>query len=131
MTSILVQLVRYNILLKEDLQRNVGGHDIAVYYVNDSKLHEPGVIKRRKLYPACLPSILPKDQNGIFAGWRDPSDLGEYYEENVLADLQLNTVDQYRGEQLILRHVGLKNTTCKDPEWMKTDTFYPKGKKVI
>ena len=96
--------------------------------MNDSKLHVPGVLKRHKLYPACLPSILPKSQGGIFAGWRDPSDLGEYYTENSPINNTLETVDSYREEELILRHIGLMNTTCEDPDWMKTNTFYPKGR---
>ena len=97
-----------------------------MYNVNDSKLSQPGVLQRRKLYPACLPSILHKSNDGLFAGWRDPADLGEYYSENSPGDL-INTVDQYREEQLILRHIRVKNTTCKDPKWMMTDTYYPKG----
>ena len=62
------------------LQDNfVGGHDISVYFVNDTKLTKPGALERGKLYPACLPSILHKDDRGIFADWRDPADLGEFY----------------------------------------------------
>ena len=104
-----------------------GGHDLAVYYVNDSKLAEPGVLQRRKLYPACLPSILHKNQRAIFAGWKDPADLGEYYPENFQQSNVSKTVDSYREQQLILRHLGLVNTTCKDPQWMNPNTFYPEG----
>ena len=105
-----------------------GGHDISVYFVNDSKLAEPGVLQRRKLYPACLPSILHKDECGIFAGWRAPANIREFYPEND--DLYIfrnisETVDSYRQKQLILRHIGVKNATCKDPQWMNTNTFYP------
>ena len=91
--------------------------------VNNSKLAEPGVLQRRKLYPACLPSILHKDENGILAGWRDPAGLGEYYPENLNGGAE--TVDNYRKQELILKHIGVKNSTCKDPQWMKSNTFYP------
>ena len=104
-----------------------GGFDVSIYFVNDSKLSEPGVLQRRKLYPACLPSILHKNNDGLFAGWRDPIDMGRYYKENFHLEA-IKTVDQYREEQLVLRHIRVKNITCKDPEWMKTNTYYPKGK---
>ena len=53
--------------------------------------------------------------------------MGRYYKENFRLEA-IETVDQYREEQLILRHIRVKNITCKDPEWMKTNTYYPKGK---
>ena len=84
------------------------------------------MLERGKLYPACLPSILHKDDRGIFAGWRDPADLGEYYPENDLFNLN-SSLDVYRQEELILRHIGVRNTTCKDPEWMNSNTYYPAG----
>lgn len=104
-------------------------HDISVHSVIDSKLSQPGILRRRKLYPACLPSILHKSKDGLFAGWREPADLGEFYIENAPDDL-INTVDQHREKELILRRTRVKNTTCKDPEWMKMDTYYPKGKLI-
>jgi hypothetical protein len=107
------------------LQVFTGGHDISVYFVNDSKLAEPGVLQRRKLYPACLPSILHKEKRGIFAGWQDPANIGEFYPENNA--LFLETVDSFRQQNLILRHIGVKNVTCRDPQWMNTNTFYPEG----
>ena len=46
----------------------IGGHDIGVYFVDDEILRKPGVIKKGKLYPACLPSKAHKSKRGIFAG---------------------------------------------------------------
>ena len=103
-----------------------GGHDISVYYINDTKLATPGTLERRKLYPACLPSVLHKDDRGIFAAWKDPADLGEYYPENDIYSLN-SSVDAYRQEQLILRHIGVRNITCQDPQWMNSNTYYPRG----
>ena len=64
----------------------------------------------------------------LFSGWKDPIDLGALFSENIgaadrIADL---TVDQYRTEH-ILRHIEIENVRCQDPEWMESDTFYPKG----
>ena len=83
-------------------------------------------MKRGQLWPACLPSILHKGDRGILAGWKDPLNLGYYYQEND-PDINTYTVDRYRTEQLILKHVGVQNTTCRDPEWMGSNTFYPEG----
>ena len=110
---------------------NSGGDDIAVYFVNDSRLSEPGVLQRGKLYPACLPARLHKNQRGILAGWNDPSNLGNYYSERpefVENNFQPNfTVDTYRERETILKHIRLDNTSCKDPQWMNSNSFYPEG----
>ena len=104
-----------------------GGHDIGIYFVDDTKLAKPGVLQRRKLYPACLPSILHKDRDGrgILAGWSNPYNIGQYYPENYEQNTQ--TVDKYRQQELILKHIGVRNATCRDPQWMNTNTFYPRG----
>ena len=64
----------------------------------------------------------------FFAGWVDPTDLGAFFNENVGEDdpFASLTVDQYRTDY-ILRHIAIENVTCQDPEWMQSDTFYPKG----
>ena len=66
----------------------------------------------------------------FFAGWKDPLDLGAFFNENVGPEvIQKNsdlTVAQYRIEY-ILRHATIENVTCQDPEWMESNTFYPKG----
>ena len=46
----------------------IGGHDIGIYFVDDEILRKPGVIRKGKLYPACLPSKAHKSNRGIFAG---------------------------------------------------------------
>ena len=46
----------------------IGGFDIATYTVNDTLLHQEGVVAPGKVYPACLPSKLHKSSRGIFAG---------------------------------------------------------------
>ena len=83
-------------------------------------------MKRGQLWPACLPSILHKGDRGILAGWADPDNLGKYYPENRPLNSKL-TVNDYRTRNLILKHVGVQNTTCRDPEWMGSNTFYPEG----
>ena len=57
-----------------------------------------------------------------FKGWRDPLDLGALYDYPIFNV----TVDSYRTQN-ILRHIEIENVTCKDPEWMGSDSFYPKG----
>ena len=46
----------------------IGGHDIAVYMVDEEPLTKPGAVKKGKLYPACLPSRAHKSNRGVFAG---------------------------------------------------------------
>ena len=104
----------------------LGGNDIAVYFVNDSKLKQPGVINKEKLYPACLPSKVHKNNRGILAGWKEPNNIGYWYPENGVQSENLK-VEHYREQETILKHVRLDNTTCKDPDWMESNTFYPKG----
>ena len=46
----------------------IGGHDIAVFEVDEEPLKAPGAVQKGKLYPACLPSKAHKSKQGIFAG---------------------------------------------------------------
>ena len=46
----------------------IGGHDIAVFFVDEEPLTKPGAVQKGKLYPACLPSKATKGKRGIFAG---------------------------------------------------------------
>ena len=49
-------------------QGPIGGHDIAIFFVDEAPLRKPGVVQKGKLYPACLPSKANKGVKGIFAG---------------------------------------------------------------
>ena len=53
-------------------------------------------------------------------GWEDPGDIGSYGLNNGF------TVEQVRSQSL-LRHLEVVNTTCEDPEWMLSNTSYPRG----
>ena len=59
------------------------GYDIAVYYVDDTKLRVEGVVREGYIYPACLPTRddTQPGKTGIFASWRDPSPLYVYYRD--------------------------------------------------
>ena len=100
------------------------GYDIAVYWVDETKLKEDGVLKEGVLFPACLPinEDISIGQRGIFASWKDPIPLYVYY------GLDFDrTVDRYRNDELVLRHTRMDIVECKDPDWMESNTFYPRG----
>ena len=102
----------------------IEGHDIAVYVVDEEPLNKPGTIQHGKLYPACLPSTAHTNSRGIFAGWKNPIDIGSIFYEN--SGIQHASVDQHRTAHF-LRHVEVENVTCQDPVWMQSDSYYPKG----
>ena len=45
----------------------IGGSDVALLYLDEAPLKKPGIIKKGRLYPACLPTKANK-KRGIFAG---------------------------------------------------------------
>ena len=102
----------------------VNGYDISVYHVDDTNLREEGVVKEGVLYPACLPTNedITIGNKGIFASWKDPIPLYVYY--NFISD---RTVTRYRNDELLLKHTRLDIVECKDPDWMGSDTFHPRG----
>ena len=102
----------------------IGGYDIAVYHVDDSKLRKKGVVKQGKIYPACLPSLDTSTSEGRFASWKDPTPLNVYYESSYKYPV---TVEKYRRDQLLMKHTRLDRGVCKDPSWMDSNTYYPKG----
>ena len=96
------------------------GWDLAVYHVDDSRLKGVG----DTVLPACLPdqSLLAVDTTGIFVSWKDPRPL--YIEYNLDFD---RTVKRYRTYELLLSHTRMDIVPCRDPQWMDSDTFYPRG----
>ena len=100
------------------------GYDIAVFHVDDTKLRVDGVVREGYIYPACLPTDqdISTGKKGIFASWKDPTPLYVYY------CLDFNrTVQRYRNDELVLRHTRMDIVECKDPAWMASNTFYPRG----
>jgi len=94
----------------------IGGYDISVYHVDDSKLQP----KQGHIFPAYLPSSRTSSSQGILASWKDVLPIDWYYGFTT-------TVERYRRNELLLKHVILDRSVCKDPSWMESDTFYPKG----
>ena len=100
------------------------GYDIAVYHADNTKLSQWDTVQEGVLYPACLPqkSDIAVGTRGIFAAWKDPIPLYVYY--NFDFD---TTVKNYRANELIMHHTRMDIVKCKDPDWMGSDTFYPRG----
>ena len=100
------------------------GYDISLYFVGDAKLKKQGVVKEGVLYPACLPQNgdLLVGNKGIFASWKYPLPLHIYYKFGFE-----RTVKRYRNDELVLRHTRMDIVECKDPNWMKSNTFYPRA----
>ena len=73
------------------------------------------------LYPACLPRENEQygSERGIFAAWNDPEPV---YRVNGDATLQ-----EYEQIYFYPRQVVMEEVECKDPEWMKSETYYPPG----
>ena len=78
-----------------------GGYDISVYFVDDTKLKEDGVVKEGVIYPVCLPTDgeISQGKKGIFASWKDPAPLYVYYSFDFDRSVQ-----RYRNDELVLRH---------------------------
>ena len=103
-----------------------GGYSISVYFVDDTKLKEDGVVKEGLIYPACLPTDgdISQGKKGIFESWKDPAPLCLYVYYSFDFD---RTVQIYLNDELVLRHTRMDTVECKDPGWMGSNTFYPKG----
>ena len=114
-----------------DIRRGViAGGDISVYFVDDEPLKEEGVLTKGRLYPACLPTKAHHvDRRGVLAGWSDPLDIGIFYPEHFPGGptLSQENINEYREKNLIMKHVEIEVGECKDPEWMDSQTYYPKG----
>lgn len=54
----------------------------------------------------------------FFAGWIDPEPLYKTSE---------STLEAFRHSYFIPRKVEVSNVPCADPDWMKSDTYYPPG----
>ena len=99
----------------------IDGSDIAVYHVDDSPLYKDGVsiLKPKELFPACLPKQEYSSNKGIFAGWLDPE---PYYRVSPTENL-----GTYRRTYLQTKQVLVEEVLCRDPPWMRSNTFYPAG----
>ena len=99
------------------------GNDIAVYKVNSNNFNDKKGISRlirKVLYPACLPkSSYGASKRGIFAAWNDPEPIYRVNDEM--------RIKQYTKNNLYPRQVEMEEVPCMDPEWMKSDTYYPPG----
>ena len=101
----------------------IHGNDISIYHVNDTLLSD--LVKPGVLYPACLPRPNSSEYEGtkaILPAWRDPKP--KYFSE-------INTKENalgYRLKNLLLRHAQLEETSCEDPSWMNSNTYYPPSK---
>ena len=104
----------------------IGGYDVAIYKVDDSPLHAPGVVSLASgIWPACFPkeeyfNELP----GLVSGWKDPTPV--YFSYNN-AD---QTARSYRIDNLEMKQARMElMTECKDPDWMgiHDGSFYPQG----
>ena len=97
------------------------GNDISVYHVDDSNMK----LKEGKLWPACLPRDddpsrdLTSPSKDFFAGWLDPE---PYYRIN-----DETSVSIFRDSYLKPRKTQMVEVECKDPEWMRSHSFYPAG----
>jgi hypothetical protein len=104
----------------------IHGHDIAVYHVNDTELQ--GMVKPGFIYPACLPRPTSLEYNlttpVILAAWRDPKP--KYFSE--INTRRNENAFRYKSQNLLLRHARFTEANCKDPDWMKSNTYYPPSK---
>ena len=96
---------------------------------NDEPLKKEGVVAKGKVYPACLPTRAHRDKRGILAGWSDPLDIGIFYPEHSPGGsiLSQENINEYREKNFIMKHVEIQVEKCTDPQWMGSETFYPKG----
>ena len=90
------------------------GYDISVYHVDDKNLR----LEKGKLWPACLPRFNLDDlDQAFFAGWKDQEPLYALDEDVKVSAITDN--------DYLPRRVQVQRMDCKDPEWMKSNTFYP------
>ena len=108
------------------------GGDIAVYKITpESKKRAKKRMKDGTLTPACLPQKSYTRKRGIFAGWLDQEPFFRVSTNNLKgyerAYLKIRQVEV--GLKFILHNLAdqVENVRCKDPDWMQTNTFFPKG----
>ena len=90
------------------------GYDISVYHVDDRNLR----LEEGKLWPACLPRLNLNDlDQAFFAGWKDQEPLYALDDDVKVSAITDN--------DYLPRRVQVRRMTCKDPDWMKSETFYP------
>ena len=96
----------------------IGGYDISVYIVDDSQLK----MSPANIWPACLPkpnnAYIPGNK-GILAGWVQP--LPTYYYDYS------KSLGSYINDNLRERQAQYEMVNCTDPDWMKSNTYYPPG----
>ena len=78
------------------------------------------------IYHACLPSEedLIIGRKGIFAAWKDPFPVFVYYNLDIL---DWRSTEVYKDDKLLMKHIRMYIVECKDPDWMGSNTFYPRG----
>lgn len=97
----------------------IGGHDISVYIVDDSKLK----MHPSSIWPACLPKaedLYLQGSRGILAGWIEPLPA-------IIVEDQSTSLRTYALSNLWQRQSLYQRVPCADPEWMKSSTYYPPG----
>ena len=100
-----------------NLKGPYAGGDIAVYHITpESKEKAKRRMNDKTLAPACLPQKEYGSKRGIFAGWLD---------QEPFYRVSTTDIETYEEEYLTLRRVEVEETDCKDPDWMKTNTYYP------
>ena len=96
----------------------IGGYDVSVYVVNDTNFKmNPDFV-----WPACLPqpqeTYIPGNR-GILSGWIEP--IPTYVYDSY------KTISSYVNDNLRERQALYEMVNCKDPKWMKSNTYYPPG----
>ena len=104
----------------------LGGGDVAVYMLQeDSKRRLGQAVADGLVRAVCLPrpDSLKDGGRAVFSGWKQPYPLTWLgYVKGFLGGFT-----DYAREFQILRHVMLEVRECKDPAWMKSDSYYPRG----
>ena len=129
-TEVVLQVLNYTNHPQFDIKKGViAGSDISVYFVDDEPLKKEGVVKKGKLFPACLPTKAHLNKRGILAGWSDPLDIGIFYPEHHPggSSRRQENINEYREKHLIMKHVEIEVGKCHDPGWMDSQTYYPEG----
>ena len=89
------------------------GYDISVYHVDDDRLElEEGV-----LWPACLPRQSEDPGKDFFAGWKDQEPI-----HKLGPDVKVGSITK---NDYFPRRINVRRVNCSDPEWMKSNTYYP------
>jgi len=100
----------------------IDGNDIAVYIVDDANLvTSMDTVGTKPVYPACLPKETYSNTESFISGWRNPLPA------STLAEATELTMDQYKKQYILPGLFNMVSTTCADPTWMSSSTFYPAG----